>query len=416
MAKETVEAAIDSNGKAPERSRGSAGSASKESRLFTPDFVLATLSNFAYAFSLQMLIATLPVYVINLGGDQVDAGLVSSAIAFTAFLSRPLWGWLTDTRSCRPIVLIGISILGLANLVYLAAASIFALVLGRLVQGFGLSCYTTAANVYVAEITPLRRRAEAIGFFAAAQAVGFVVSPVIGFMIVESAGFRQLFFSTIGLTAVAFIFSAFTGERRRSLKLKPPPWSLRTGIVSINALPAAWMALCMGIGFGPILAFIAIFAQERGIQNPGFYFMAQAAALLVSRLFTGRLADRFGRFTVIVPGVILMVIGLAILPLEGGLPLFIISASLFGLGFGSAQPASMALLFDRIRPEERGVATGTYFTGFDIGFIIGTLFMGVISRHWGYPAMWSISAACTQLTLAGILADRRRGAPGADQQ
>jgi predicted MFS family arabinose efflux permease len=85
----------------------------------------------------------------------------------------------------------------------------------------------------------------------------------------------------------------------------------------------------------------------------------------------------------------------------------VISAALFGLGFGSAQPAAMALLIDRVRPEQRGLATGTYFTGFDAGISIGSLLLGVVSQHLGFGVMWPISAACTLLGLAGFLADRR---------
>jgi len=36
-------------------------------RLLTSDFVFTTLANFANAFGMQMLVATLPVYVIRLG-------------------------------------------------------------------------------------------------------------------------------------------------------------------------------------------------------------------------------------------------------------------------------------------------------------------------------------------------------------
>ena len=63
-----------------------------ENRLFTADFIYATLANFANAFGMQMLVATLPVYVINLGGSQADAGLVTGALALTALLFRPVVG------------------------------------------------------------------------------------------------------------------------------------------------------------------------------------------------------------------------------------------------------------------------------------------------------------------------------------
>jgi len=381
----------------------------KEDRLFTSNFVFATLANFANAFGMQMLIATLPVYVISLGGSNADAGLVSGALALTALLFRPLLGWLTDAWRRRPLVLIGTSFYGFASVVYLLAGSIPLLLLGRLVHGFGLSCYTTAANAYVADIAPIKRRAEAMGLFAAAQAFGLIIGPVIGFVLVGSTGFRYLFYFTGGLAFAAFFISVFTKERPHPRKIKPEPWSPRTGIVAFDALPVAWMALSMGIGFGAIHAFISIFAQSRGVQNPGFYFMVQAIALLVSRAFAGRLADQYGRVIAIIPGVILMVVALALLPLAHGFPYFVASASLFGLGFGSAQPATMALLIDRVRSEQRGLATSTYFTGFDVGISIGSILLGVVSQRWGFGLMWSISAACTLLGLAGILADRRSG-------
>ena len=378
-------------------------------RLFTSDFVLATLTTFANAFSMQMLFVTLPVYVINLGGSQAEAGLVSGIIAFTALLFRPFMGWLTDAWRRRPLVLIGTSCYGLASVVYLLAGSIPFLLLGRFVHGVGLCCYTTAANAYVADIAPLRRRGEAMGLFSAAQAVGLIIGPVVGFLLIGTFGFQHLFYFAGGLALTAFLFSFFTRERRKTSEIKHQPWSPRTGIVAIESLPVAWMALCMGMALGATGAFIAIFAQPRGLQNPGVYFMIQAVALLVGRTFAGRFADRHGRAAVILPGIILMTISLLMLPLANGVPYFLISATLFGFGFGIAQPATMALLIDRVRPERRGLAVGTYFIGYDSGISIGAILLGMVSQHWGFSVMWLLGAACTLLGLAGLLAGRRRG-------
>ena len=394
-------------------SRDAATIGRAEDRLFTSDFVFATLANFANAFGMQMLVATLPVYVISLGGSRTDVGLVTGALAFTALLFRPFVGWLTDAWRRRPLVLVGTSCYGLASVVYLLASSIPLLVLGRFVHGFGLSCYTTAANAYVADIAPLRRRAEAVGLFSAAMAIGLIIGPVVGFMLVGSTGFQYLFYFTGGLAFTAFLISLFARERRQPGEIKRQPWSLRTGIVAVDALPVAWIALCMGVGFGTINAFISIFAQPRGVANPGFFFMVQAIALLVSRTFADRLADRHGRATAIIPGIILMAAALALLPWAYGFPHFVISASLFGLGFGTAQPATMALLIDRVRPGQRGLATGTYFMGFDAGISIGAILLGVVSQHWGFGVMWPLAAACTFSGLAGLLAGRHHGIPTA---
>jgi MFS family permease len=378
-----------------------------EDRLFTSDFVFATLANFVTAFGMQMLIATLPVYVIGIGGSQAEAGLVSGALTFTALFFRPITGWLTDAWRRRPMVLIGTSCYGLASLVYLLAGSIPFLLFGRLVHGLGLSCYNTAAYAYMADIAPPKRRGEAMGLFSSAFALALVIGPVIGFMIVGSIGFRYLFCVTGVLALIAFVISLFARERRQPWEIKSQPWSLRTGIVAVDALPVAWTTLCMGMGFGTISAFISIFAQSRGIQNPGFYFMVVAVALLVSRTFAGHLADKYGRTVVIIPSVILMAAALALLPMAHSFPYFVISASFYGMGLGAGQPATMALLIDRVRPDQRGLATGTYFIGFDAGISIGAILLGVVSQYWGFGVMWPLAAACTLLGLAGLLVGHR---------
>jgi MFS family permease len=381
-----------------------------DERLFTLDFISTTIANLANSFGMQMLVATLPVYVIRLGGSQTDAGLVSGALAFVALLFRPLVGWMTDTWRRRPVVLMGTFCYGFASVIYLLVHTIPLLLIGRFVHGFGLSCYTTAANAYIADIAPAKRRAEAVGFFAAAQAFGLILGPVVGFMLIEAIGFDRLFYLSGGLAFTAFFISMIARERRRPPDVKRPRWSVRTGILVVDALPMAWMALCMGMGFGSMSAFIAIFAESRGIHNPGFFFMIQATALLIARLFAGRLADRLGRAAIIVPGFILVSAALGLLPFAHSFAYFAVAASFFGFGFGSAQPATMALLIDRVRPAERGLATGTYYTGFDAGVSSGSILLGAVSQYLGFNVMWPIAAACTLLGLTGFLKIRHNEA------
>ena len=376
-------------------------------RLITSDFVFATLANFINGFGVQMLLATLPVYTITLGGTKADAGLVSGASFFAALLLRPFAGRLTDAWRRRPMVLIGTCCFSLGSLLLLAASIPF-LLLGRLTHGVGSSFYTTSANAYIADIAPSRRRAESIGIFAAAQAFGFIIGPAVGFLVIKTFGFRQLFYFTSGLYVAAFLCSFFTRERRKPREVKLPPWSLRTGIVAVESLPVAWIALCIGMGFGTVNAFIAIFAQPRGLANPGFYFTVEAMALLISRAFSGRFADRHSRPATIVPGLILMAASLGFLPWAHGLSPFLLSALLFGIGFGTVQPAAMALLVDRVRPERRGLAMSTYFMGFDAGTSMGAILLGLVSARWGFAVTWPLAATCTLLGLSGLLAERRR--------
>ena len=51
----------------------------------------------------------------------------------------------------------------------------------------------------------------------------------------------------------------------------------------------------------------------------------------------------------------------------------------------------------RVRPEKRGLATGTYYTGFDTGVSIGSILLGAISQHLGFAVMWPLAAGCILL-------------------
>jgi MFS family permease len=374
-----------------------------EERLFTTAFIMVISANLVNAMGAQMASAILPVYVVSRGGSEFSAGLVTGMLAFTALLLRPFVGWLADTWRRRPMVLIGTGCYTLANLMYALFGSLPMLLLGRALHGFGLSNYSTASSAFLADIAPPRRRAEAMGYYAIAMDVGLLGGPALAFILVNFTGMQHLFLLTAGLACIAFLISIPVKEHRPPRVGPAPAWKLKTGIVSKPALPAAWMAFCLGMGVGPILAFIAIFARHRGVDNPGLFFTVQALALMVSRTFTGRLSDRRGRVFVIVPGLISIAIGLLVLPFAHSLLHLMLSAAFIGFGFGSAQPATMALTVDLVSRDERGMAVATYYLGFDSGISTGAFAIGALASSFGFNAAWVISAACVLLGLFGLM-------------
>jgi hypothetical protein len=154
----------------------------------------------------------------------------------------------------------------------------------------------------------------------------------LAFFLVKFTGLQHIFFVTAGLACIAFLISIPVREHRTPRLGPKPPWQLKTGIVSKPALPAAWLAFCLGMGVGPITAFIAIFARQRGVDNPGLFFTIQAIALMASRTFSGRLSDRRGR-PVLVPGLFACG-GLLLLHTHNLFELLLAAAR--GIGFGSA--------------------------------------------------------------------------------
>jgi MFS family permease len=389
-----------------EESAGPPSAAPAAQRLFTTTFFFVISANLANALGAHMASPILPVYVMSLGHSTFEAGLVAGMLSFTALVLRPFVGWLVDAWRRRPLVLIGTACYAAANLMYLAFSSLPLMLLSRAIHGFGLSNYSTASSAFLTDIAPRRRRAEAMGYYAVAVDIGLLAGPALAFFLVDHIGLQYIFLLTAGLACLAFVISIPVREARPPRVGPAPPWHLRTGIVSKPALPAAWMAFCLGMGMGPVIAFIAVFARQRGVDNPGFYFTVQAIALMLSRTFAGRLADRRGRAFVMIPGLLCMAAGLLLLPLAHHLLHLMVSAMFIGLGFGCSQPVTMAWAVDHVSPNERGMAVSTYFLGFDSGMSLGTFLLGAIASGFGFGAAWVFSAICVLSGLIGI--SRRR--------
>jgi MFS family permease len=370
-------------------------------RLLSKAFILIISAHLTNSIATQMANTILPVYVVSLGYSMFEAGLVAGLLPFTALLLRPLVGWMVDAWRRRPMVLIGTGCYAVANLMYLAFSSLPMILISRIIHGYGLSNYSTASSAFLTDIAPRHRRAEAVGYYAVAWDIGLLIGPALVFFLVQYAGFQRIFLLMAGLACVALLISIPVREARPPRAEPMPPWQPKTGIVSKAALPAAWMAFCLGMGVAPVTTFIAIFARERGIDNPGLYFTVQALALMLSRTFSGRLADRRGRLFVIVPGMICMAFGLLLIPFAHSLLQLMLAAVFIGLGFGSCQPATMALAVDPVHPDERGMALSTYFIGFDSGISVGSFIPGAIAAGFGFNAAWVFSSICVLFGLLG---------------
>lgn len=142
------------------------------------------------------------------------------------------------------------------------------------------------------------------------------------------------------------------------------------------------------MGFGCIATFIAIHAQQQGVENVSLYFLIYAIVTIVSRPGIGKLIDKYGYR---VPGILSTLCASATLAMVGiadSLWVFALAGVAAGLGIGTAMGTFQAMAVASSKPWRRGVATSTYMTAFDLGIAIGSLVGGVIAGSFGYTNMY----------------------------
>jgi MFS family permease len=276
-----------------------------------------------------------------------------------------------------------------------ALPALFAL---RAFHGAAMGCFNTAAAVVVTDVIPRGRRGEGLGVFGMGSNLALAMGPFLSLGLLRRFSSGPVFAVASAVTVVgALIGSAVgeTGTRRKAPFALRPEKLFHGGAI----LPAILMGI-LAATHGGLVTFLPLLAKARAAGNAGVFFTVEAVVLLAIRAKAGVLSDRWGRPQLIVPGMLLAAMAMPIVGRAHDEMALIWSAALYGLGFGMAQPALMALVADRSREAERARAITTFYTGWELGIGVGACALGYLLARKDFAAMYD--AAGLVVALAGI--------------
>ena len=95
--------------------------------------------------------------------------------------------------------------------------------------------------------------------------------------------------------------------------------------------------------------------------------------------------------------------------ISGGLPLgwLLVSATLFGCGFGFVSTEAMLEMFMRVPRGRIGQASTVWNAAFDTGTGSGAILLGLVAAWQGYTAIFLVSALVVIVGVAAEIGDRR---------
>jgi MFS family permease len=381
--------------------------AANPERLLSRDFALACAGNFTFFGSMHFLLPALPLYVILVGGRESDVGMVMGAFTLTSVLVRPYVGRGVDTWRRKPFLLLGALIFILASLSYNLASSVPQVLLVRAFHGIGIACFTTAAATYIADIVPTSRRGAALGYYGMFANVSMSIGPFLGGLLMRSFSLPVLFAASAGMGLASLGIVSLLREPVKASSSRLASGDPRSLICRSAIFPSLVM-FSVSLTYGTVLSFLPLLAVARKIEDYEVFFTAFALALLVVRAVAGELSDRFGRAAVVIPGMALTVVAMALLSVTNSLPMLLLVALIYGLGFGAVSPSLQAFTVDRAGLADRGAAMATFSAAFDLGIGLGSVALGYILQFADFRAMYLASAGCVVAGLAGFILVSRR--------
>ncbi len=365
-------------------------------RLFTPRFALMFGFSFTVFLSAFQLFPTAPFHILALGGSHTEAGLFLGFLTYASALSAPLTGAVADRLGKRRVLLVCSSAIAVFSALYAVVPS-YQVMLGLVVvHGVFWSGLLSASGAYVTDLVPPSRRAEGLSYWGFASITAVAMAPSIGLWVFDHGGWTAL---CIGTTVLNILMALIA-------------WRLPVDVARGQPMPGRvqdlveWRVLVLGVtlflysfSYGGITSFAALHAEQQGVEPRAIYFTAFAVAIIFTRPFIARYADEAGHQRVIIPCLAAVVVGVALLSVATTRTGFLVSAFVFGTGFGSAYPIFVAHLMKKVDHQRRGATFGALIGAFDTGIGTGSITLGWIGEHHGLGRAFAVAAAVAALSI-----------------
>lgn len=351
-----------------------------------------------------LLNTQLPLHLLSLGGSHAQVGWLFGVTTLVGVVLRPQVGGWTDRYGARTVMIPGAVALLVTALALTRATSPVAVIALMVGLGIGNALISTTGSIVVANESPAERRGESLSLFYVFSSAGVALGPPIGFALAELGGMRLNFgvviaLSLLGVALVLFVRTA-PGNPRAAGGFGAP-WSR-------YAVPASIALVIITTGHATVYAFLPMHAGGAGLGSAAWFFPLMSGFTIACRLVLRRASDRFGRLPVLLPAIVLLACGNAMLAVTPRPWSLVVAAALLGCGNSMLYPTLVALVVDRTPLVERGRAIGTLSGAWDVGVAIGAPLIALLVQRRGYAAGFLASAVTTALGLVALLVSERR--------
>ncbi|MDX1473827.1 MAG: multidrug effflux MFS transporter, partial [Reinekea sp.] len=269
-----------------------------------PEFIaLIALITSLVALSIDAMLPALPNIADDLSVvDYRQTQWVITSLIFGMSFGQLLFGPLSDAYGRRFGILSGIALFCVGSVVSMMATSLPMLLLGRVIQGIGVSGPRIASMALVRDKYVGDQMARVMSFVMMVFILVPMIAPIVGQGILHLWGWRAIFALFIGLSVFAALWlnvrqpETLAVESRRPFRLGSV---LKTALQVLKHPRVLGFSITAGLVFGGLLSYVAS-AQAifQGIYQLGdnfpYYFAALAFGIGLASLANSSLVMRFG--------------------------------------------------------------------------------------------------------------------------
>jgi MFS family permease len=352
----------------------------------------------------------LPTYTDDFDLSKAAAGILSASYAAGTLAGALPGGWFAARVGPKAALLFGLSLMGVASLVFAFGASIVLLDAARFMQGIGGAFSWAGGLAWLIAVAPGARRGALIGSALAAAIVGVLLGPVLGGAATVVG--PEPVFCAVAVVAVVLATWAWAIPRpiqaREARTWVGPALFRNRGVVA-----GFWLVALPALFSGTLVVLAPLRLDDLGASGVavGAIFLGAAAVEAALTPLLGRLSDRRGRLAPIRLGLV----GVIVIAVAMPLPTAVAVLAVLVVGVVSALAAfwapAMALLSDAA--ETAGLAQGMAFALTNLawagGQSVGGTAGSAIAEATSDAVPYVILAALCALTLLVVTRARALG-------
>jgi len=360
-------------------------------------FPILALSIFSSMLGVGIIAPLLPLYAENLGATGVWLGIIFAGFSISRAIFMPIIGRLSDRYGRKSFLVTGLLVYSVISLGYIWAGDVYQLTLVRLIQGVAAGMIIPVAQAYIGDISPEGEEGTWMGYFNTAFFTGFGVGPLMGGALTDHFGMDTAFYSMGGLNLLAFLVAIFLlpGIKQREMHAA-------TGL-SFKEMGASGVVkglfsyrLSFALGRAAFSCFLPIFAVAYMGLSPtliGVLLATNIVLMSLLQLYSGGIADRFNRRTLVVLGSLISFSFLALVPLLHNFWQLLGLCAFGALGGAISMPAASALTVNEGRKFGMGTTMAMFAMAMSIGMAIGPILGGVIADYLDVNSVFYFGAA-----------------------
>ncbi len=396
-------------------------------------FTVGAIGTFMGTLNGSILNVALPTIAgaFNVGVDVVAWVVLAYSLALVSLMM--VFGAWAGRRGYAAAYKFGYALFLAGSVICIFSWSIYALILGRVIQAVGAAMFQAVGTGMVTQVFPEKERGKGIGMMVMMVATGLMTGPVLGGLLLDIWPWQSIFVINIpvSLFGLWFAFKYFK-------MLKPEGQDGRMKIAGAMALSLGLASMMLalsllsdyplsdvrvwGLGLLALLAFLAfhryetrpqssligldifnnrvfssslaamltLFASMSGVlilvpfylehmkhlrpREVGFYLIILPVLMFICAPLAGRLSDRIGYRFLTVFGVLANATGLFMLTwleADSSAWYLIFSLVVMGVGCGVFNTPNSSALMGSVRKDQRAIASGILSTTRVIGMAVG---------------------------------------------